>query len=267
MVAVSAQGVSSQRDQSLRSLERGVAVIAVDRGMVLAEASLFNGDEPTDPGAAPNWSRFGDSWAFRLTVRPARVVEAQVSTASVASPEDRGGAGPTAIKWSTSARYAGNVGSTPVYGMAEWARTSEANGAFVFYTALVEAGVTLGRHQPYYRFERTDRPEDLRTFGDPFRTVRPHLDNSILGVTRWSVHTIGYAILVTPRAARYEARPLIEFTGGHITTISGLFDPVAVYGRNTFWTLSVGLRLGWGMGGHRMGHYGVPMKSAMPMEM
>src|SRR5262249_36856616 len=81
-------------------LERAVAMIAVDRGMLLAEASLFNGDEPTSPGASPNWSRLGDSWAVRLTLRPWSAVEAQVSTASVASPEDRGGAGPTAIKWS-----------------------------------------------------------------------------------------------------------------------------------------------------------------------
>ena len=248
-------------------LERGVAMIAIERGIVVGEASLFNGDEPTNPGESPNWSRFGDSWSVRLTLRPIPGLEAQVSTASVASPEDRGGAGPTASKWSTSARFARDLGRTPVYGMAEWARTSEAAGAYVFYTALVEGGIIAGRHQPYYRFERTDRPEDIRTFDDPFRTVRPHLDNSILGVTRWSVHTIGYAILVTPRAARFEARTLVEFSGGSIKTLSGLFDPNTVYGRTTFWTLSLGLRLGWGMAGHRMGHYGVPMKTAMPMEM
>ncbi|HUK22753.1 MAG TPA: hypothetical protein VLV45_14515 [Gemmatimonadales bacterium] len=248
-------------------LERGVAMIAIERGMVTGEASLFNGDEPQNPGQSPNWSRFGDSWSARLMLRPVKGMETGVSRASVASPEDRGGAGPTADKWSVSARFAGSWARTPVYGMAEWARTSESAGALVYYTVLVEGAVTVGRHQPYYRFERTDRPEDIRTFDDPFRTVRPHLDNSVLGITRWSVHTIGYAILVTPRTARFEARPLVEFSGGSIKTISGLFDPVAVYGRDTFWTLSVGLRLGWGMTGHRMGHYGVPMKTAMPMEM
>src|SRR2546426_6549297 len=52
---------------------------------------------------------------------------------------------------------------------------------------------TLSRSQPYYRFERTERPEDMRTL-DPFRSVRPHLDNSILGTSRWSIHTLGYGL-------------------------------------------------------------------------
>jgi hypothetical protein len=54
--------------------------------------------------------------------------------------------------------------------------------------------------------------------------------------------------------------PFVELSFGRIATVGGgLFDPVAVYGRDSFRSVSVGLRLDWGMRGHRMGHYGVPM--------
>ena len=124
----------------------------------------------------------------------------------------------------------------------------------MFHSVLFETALTTGRHQPYYRFERTERPEDTRT-SDLFRTVRPVLDNSILGITRWSIHTFGYGV----RLGHLE--PFVEVSLGQIAIVSGaLFDPTAFYGRDTFRSLSAGLRLDWGMRGHRMGHYGVPME-------
>jgi hypothetical protein len=51
-------------------LERVVAVAAVRKGPVIGEIGTFNGDEPTSPGSSPEFSRFGDSWAARLTVTP-----------------------------------------------------------------------------------------------------------------------------------------------------------------------------------------------------
>ena len=80
----------------------------------------------------------------------------------------------------------------PVYGLLEWARTSEAGGFFVFRSLLAEGAWTGGRHRLYYRFERTERPEEERI--SDFRSLRPHLENSILGITRWTVHTAGYAL-------------------------------------------------------------------------
>lgn len=243
-------------------LERALAMAAVAVGRVTVEASLFNGDEPESPGQAPRWSRFGDSWSARLTLRPIVGVEGQVSTATVASPENRAGAGPAAHKWSASLRAERPAGGGRWYALVEWARTSEAEGFFVFHSALAEAAFTAGRHQSYYRFERTERPEEMRA-ADPFRTVRPHLDNSVLGIDRWSVHTVGYAARLGPRAGSLDVRPFVELSYGRVATVSGAFDPATFYGRPTFWTASGGVRVGWGMAGHRMGHYGAPM-DAMP---
>ena len=242
-------------------LERALAMAAVQVGRVTVEATLFNGDEPERPGQAPNLSRFGDSWAGRVTLRPLTGLEWQASAANVHSPESRGGAGTDAHKWSSSLRVDRRAGLTQLYGLVEWGRTSEANGAFVFHTVLAEAAVAAGRHRPYYRFERTERPEDARTL-DPFRTVRPHLDNSILGIDRWSIHTAGYGVRFGAAADRLDLQPFVEVSYGRIAKVDGgLFDPAAVYGRASFWTASVGLRVGWGMRGHRMGRYGVPMET------
>lgn len=241
-------------------LERAIGMVAVDVGRATVEAAAFNGDEPTSPGDTPNLSRFGDSWAVRLTLRPLSGLEWQVSTAAVHSPENRPGAGTDASKWSSSLRADRDIGDARIYGLAEWARTSEAQGAFVFHTVLLEAALTTGRHQPYYRFERTERPEESRAF-DEFRTVRPLLDNSILGITRWSIHTVGYDIRLRGAKRRLALNPFVEASFGRISTVGGgLFDPAAVYGRDSFRSVSVGLRVDWGMRGHRMGHYGVPME-------
>jgi hypothetical protein len=242
-------------------LERALALVAVEIGRVTLEAAPFGGDEPEHPGQAPNLSRFGDSWAARLTLRPLPGLEWQASTANVHSPEHRDGAGTDARKWSTSLRGERRAGHTSLYGLLEWARTSEANSAFVFHTALAEAGITAGRHRPYYRFERTERPEDERTL-DLFRSVRPPVDNSILGITRWSIHTAGYGVRLGAPTGPLELQPFVEASYGRIARVGGgLFDPVAFYGRSSFWSASVGLRAGWGMSGHRMGRYGVPMET------
>jgi hypothetical protein len=250
-------------------LERALAMVAVDAGPATLEAAAFNGDEPTSPGDMPYLSRFGDSWAARLTLRPVSGFEWQASTAAVHSPENRPGAGTDARKWSTSVRVDRRFGSATLYSLGEWARTSEAQGAFVFHSLLFEAAVTTGRHQPYYRFERTERPEESRLLNE-FRTVRPLLDNSILGITRWSIHTMGYAVRLGASTRRLALEPFVEVSLGRIATVAGgLFNVTAVYGRDSFRSLSAGLRLDWGMRGHRMGHYGVPMEmpEMPPMKM
>ena len=49
-------------------LERYVIVGALRRSGLIAEASVFNGDEPLSPGSPPSASRFGDSWSLRGTI-------------------------------------------------------------------------------------------------------------------------------------------------------------------------------------------------------
>ena len=138
--------------------------------------------------------------------------------------------------------------------MVEWARTSEAGGFFVFHSLLAEGAWTRGRHRLQYRFERTERPEEERISN--FRSLRPHLENSILGITRWTVHTAGYEFDL-PRTGVLRLRPLLEVSYGQIRKVGGgLFDIETLYGQDHFWSVSVGLRVGAGMPMHRMGRYG-----------
>ena len=242
-------------------LERAVAMMGVRVGPLMAEAGLFNGDEPERPGQWPRVSRFGDSWSGRLTVNPVAGLELQGSHASVHSPEHRPGAGTDQRKWSLSGRWSGALGSFPVYGLLEWARTSEAEGFFVFHSVLAEGAWTLGRSRLYYRFERTERPEEERTL-NPFRSLRPHLENSILGKTRWTIHTAGYTVHLQPVSV-LSVLPLAELSYGRIANVGGgLFDAQSFYGKTSFWSVSVGARLSLGMPLHRMGRYGVAQDTA-----
>jgi hypothetical protein len=241
-------------------LERAVTILGTRMGPVLVEAGLFNGDEPERPGQWPAVSRFGDSWAARLTVFPLAGLELQGSHADVHSPEHRPGFGTDQSKWSLSGRWSGLVRRDPLYAMMEWARTSEAAGFFVFDSFLAEGAWTRGRGRLLYRFERTERPEEQRALS-PFRSARPHLENSILGTTRWTIHTIGSAYEV-PGLAPVRALPFVELSYGRIKALGGLFNPSAFYGKPSFWSLSIGVRLGAGLPLHRMGRYGVAQDTA-----
>jgi hypothetical protein len=235
-------------------LERAVAIGAMRRGPLMLELGLFNGDEPERPGQWPRiGGRFGDSWSGRLTGTPVTGLELQGSFARVHSPEHRPGAGTDQDKWSVSARWDRTVGRYPVYGMVEWARTSEAGGFFVFHSLLGEGAWSSGRHRLYYRFERTERPEEERISN--FRALRPHLENSILGITRWTVHTAGYS-LQGAAIGPVRLEPLAEVSLGSIAPVDGAFEIVPFYGDDHWWSWTVGLRLTAGEPKHRMGRYG-----------
>jgi hypothetical protein len=245
-------------------LERAVAIAAYRTGPIRAEAGLFNGDEPERPGQWPRiGGRFGDSWSARVTgtVRPGATV--QGSLAQVHSPEHRPGAGTDQRKVNLSARWEGGLGGHPTYGLVEWARTSEADGFFVFYSLLAEGAWSAGPHRLQYRFERTERPEEERV--SRFRSLRPHLENSILGVTRWTTQTVGYRVLAL-RRGRLTVEPLAEVGYSRVAKVGGgIFDPAAVYGRNRIWTLTLGVQLGAGAAMHRMGRYGAAEETEMEM--
>jgi hypothetical protein len=232
-------------------LERAVVLAGVRVGPALLEGALFNGDEPVSPGSWPAWDRFGDSWSARLTVTPLEGLEVQGSYARVDSPEDRGGAAPADRKVSASARWERGRW----YGELEWARTATADGAFTFHSALAEGAVTLGKNRPYVRLERSDRPEEERLFSSRFRTRRPLFDNSILGITRWTVLTGGSALDMSWRTLRYT--PFVEASWIGIARVGGgVFDPLVFFGRTRGVALTLGVRLATGMRMHRMGRYG-----------
>ena len=246
-------------------LERAVALAGVQAGPVLLEGSLFDGDEPQRPDQWPNVSRLGDSWSLRLTVRPVAGVEWEGSHAFVRSPETREPGGLNASKWSTALRWEGPILGRPVYAMAEWAQTT-APGVYTLRTELLETQVNAGAHHPYARLERTDRPEDGRTL-DPFRVQRPIIENSILGITRWTVGTLGYAV-DAGRIWKVMPRPFVEGSLIGITKLGGgVFDPAVFYGTGRHWSVTAGVRLTWGMGAHRMGHYEPVASAGMSMPM
>lgn len=238
-------------------LERAVIIAAAGLDRLVVEATLFNGDEPEEPWQWPRLSgRFGDSWAIRLTGRPAEGVEAQLSRARVKSPEHRGGLASPHEKWSASARLDRMVGASRIYALAEWARNTEGYGFFRFHTALLEASVGRGRHTGYFRVERTDRPEEERS-SDPFRSLRPHLEDTILGQTRWTIGTAGYrAVFSFPRSG-VRLEPRLEATLARIANVgTGVLRADELYGGTRVWSVTVGLRVAAGPS-HRMGRYGL----------
>lgn len=240
-------------------LERLVAITAVRVGPVTAEAGVFNGDEPTKPSDWPRLARFGDSWSGRLTLVPVAGVELQGSYADVASPEHRDGEGLDQTKWSTSARLETGTTAGRVYGLVEWARTTEGDDFFAYESVLAEGALRGRSFGVAYRFERSERPEEQRA-DEPFRTVRPQLDNSILGRTRWSIHTVALDAALADRWPGLGFAPFVELSAGRVTSLTpASFDPVAFYGRDTFWSVSAGVRLAFGVRLHRMGRYGVAL--------
>ena len=237
-------------------LERAVVSAAVRAGPVGLEAGLFNGDEPERPGQWPLLDRFGDSWSARVTLHPVPGVEVQGSHARVKSPEHRPGAGPVQRKWSASARLERPLGGSPVSLLAEWARTTDAGGFFVFSSLLAESAWKTGPHRLLYRFERTERPEEERT-RDLFRSARPHLDNAVFTTTRWTVHTLGWGVELLDGGSRARLQPFGEFSLASVASATpDAFDPAQFYGSRRLWAVHAGVRLGWGASMHRMGRYG-----------
>jgi hypothetical protein len=243
-------------------LERAVLIGQVRRGPVTLEAALFNGDEPESPGQWPLirndsvW-RFGDSWSLRALVSPLAGLELQGSLASIHSPEHRQGGGGGHDKVSVSARWQDGDARGSRYALVEWGRSSELDGTFRLETVLAEAALTRGRWQVSARYESTLRPEEER-LADPYKTHRPHIENSILGTLRWNLATFRLAAELSPRGSKAGIQPFVEVTGGHIARVgSGIADAIDIYGTDRVRHLSVGVVIEWQGRNHRMGRYGV----------
>jgi hypothetical protein len=244
-------------------LERWLATTGVRTGPVMLEAALFTGAEPFEPTDWGSLDRFGDSWAARATAFPLSGVEAQVSFANVESPEMPGGAGWDQRKWSASLRAERRLATGTLYGLAEWKRSTVIDNGrdiFSFGSVLAEAEIALGGWRPALRIERTQRPEEERSF-DPFRSPWPHPGATVLGITRWTI--VGARVQRDVALAALRLAPFIETSYAHVTeTAGGPFDPRVFYGGRDIWTFNVGLRLGAGSHRARMGRYGVAATAA-----
>jgi len=87
-------------------------------------------------------------------------------------------------------------------------------------------------------------------------------------MTRWTISTLGAQVLAWHRSA-VSFGPTAEVAFANVTKLGGgVFDPRVFYGRTSFTTLTVGVRVDWRMAGHRMGYYrGTPTHHEMTMPM
>lgn len=244
--------------------ERAIVVGAVSYRSLGVELSRFNGDEPESPSDWPNSSRFFDSWSGRLTARIYDAAEFQGSFARVVSPEIARGGGLNQLKWSASGRFE----NKSLYGLAEYAHSAELEGdrdAFEFQSFLAEGSATRNRFSVAARIEQTERAEEERA-SNPFRTPRPASDLSILGRTRWTIATVNASRSFVVRKA--DLAPFIEVGRARVRGLDrfAVFDPESFYGSDVMWSLSVGVKFGFGMMMNRMGRYGAALpKSSMDM--
>lgn len=226
---------------------------------VAIELATFNGDEPLSPTSAPQWSRFGDSHAMRLTVWPRDALEIQASAASVRSPEFVQPDGLDQRKFNASVRVTPSRGAMQ-YALVEWSQTDERYGGrqiVTYGSGLAEALLRSGLWSLAARAEQTTRPEDERLL-DPFRTARPPNHLVIQGMTRW-------------RIASVQLARSVHIGSGVHTTVFGelshalstpllrpvLLDPRDIIGANTAWFATAGVRIGAGNMAARAGRYGV----------
>jgi hypothetical protein len=240
-------------------LERVQLIAAARFGTTVAlEAALFNGDEPLSPTSAPQWSRFADSRAARLTVWPLGTVEIQASVGSVRSPEFVNSDGLDQRKLSSSMRWS-PVQSPVRYGLVEWARTEEryaGRGIIAYGTGLAEAQLGSGLWTASVRAERTTRPEEERLL-NLFRTARPPNDLTIKGLTRWELFSAQVARGL-PDAGWARASVFVEATRARSAPVLRpvLLDPRDVIGKAVAWHITVGARIGLGAMPARVGRYG-----------
>jgi hypothetical protein len=198
-------------------------------------------------------------------VRPLAGAELQGSHAYIASPENEFGGGLDQRKWNASARYEAPAGPfDAVYALAEIARTEQLSGgtpAFIFTSVLAEAAAAGDGWRGALRYERTTRPEEER-LNSPFRSLRPHNDENIIGATRWNTWTA--RLERTLEGGVFELTPFAEGSRLHVRELTGsVFDPESFYGDDVHWSLSVGARIGVGMRHERMGRYGVARAPAV----
>jgi hypothetical protein len=242
--------------QVMERVQITAAVRLAERAAV--EVSTFNGDEPQTPTSQPQWDRFADSRAARLTVWPRDGVEIQGSVAAVRSPEFLRPDGLDHAKGSASIRVVPRRGILQ-YGLLEWARTDEryqGRHIITYGSALAEARLRVRHWSLSLRAEQTTRPEDERLL-DLFRTARPPNHLVIQGMTHWRIGSAQLARDV--RVVRWSHTTLfVEATRAHSRPllVPVLLDPRDVIGGNAAWHLTAGLRLGVGAMAQRVGRYG-----------
>ncbi len=231
------------------------AAYRLDSGWI-GEFSVFGGAEPEDAYDFSNIESFGDSWSARLT----KVIEAGANASieaatSYAHVEEKHGAEVEVTKLANaSLRFESVRGMDRTYGMIEasHSRPEEGEG---YWAILAEGEHRTGMHRPYTRLEWSTRPEYHR-LGLPGTPEFYRYDHGTHtdGATQWVIATLGYGL--EARSSTISTRPFVEVQYHHVSSERGAVDPMTLFGRTSFWTVSTGFRLFWGGSGMRMGRYG-----------
>jgi hypothetical protein len=233
-----------------------------------AEAGIFGGSEPTGPTDFSNIESFGNSFSARITrrfgigVMGAWPWEIAASYGRVVEAEDH-----TANLFNFAIRHEHDHGATHMYSLIEASLNDPVHGRG-YYSIAAEGSLQRGRHKPYGRAELATRPEFPRAGArDTDGFFRYDHADEALGATRWLILTAGYGHTVS--TLPFGVRPYLEGQFHRVDADRGSIDPVVLFGRSTFWTISVGFRVFLGGDPMRMGMYGVldPMTMMHDMQM
>jgi hypothetical protein len=178
------------------------------------------------------------------------------ASASYGDVTENHGSGPEGTRLLNAAlRHASTVGNAPVYALVE-ASTSDPEDTEGYFSVLGEARLDLRGHQPYVRLELASRPEYARDGGPDTEDffLYDH-DAEPIGATRWLITSVAYAHEVT--GYPWSVRPFVEVQHHRATPARGGIQPDVVFGRRSFWAISLGARIFLGGDPMRMGSYGV----------
>jgi len=225
------------------------------------EVGVFGGTEPEGPYDLSNIESFGNSWSARVAKRwgaghgPTAAWEASASYANVVEEHDT--REETTRLWNIALRHARAYRFGGLYTLAEFSR-ADAEHDDEYFSVLGEAQLSVGRHQPYLRFEYATRPEYPRD-GAPGTDAffRYDHDAEPIGATRWAIGNFGYGFVATPGAV--SIRPFVDAQVHRVWLERGpaALAPEPLFGADAFWSISFGARVFFGGDPMRMGAYGV----------
>jgi hypothetical protein len=225
------------------------------------EAGLFGGAEPEGPYDLSNIESFGDSWSARVARRwgaghgSTAAWEASASFGRVV--EEHHEETNTTDQWNVAVRHAHNYDFGEVYALAEFSRSDPEHDEH-YFSALAEAQLSLGRHQPYVRLEYATRPEfprDGAPGSDDF--FRYDHDAEAVGATRWTIVNLGYNFLATRGMLSIRPFANTQFHRVRLERGPATLAPDALFGADSVWSVSLGARIFAGGDPMRMGSYGV----------
>lgn len=222
------------------------------------ETSVFGGTESRGPYDFSNINSFGDSWSARVSKRwgpgsgPFSTWEVSTSYARVAGFHH--GMKETNQLWNMALRSGpnGHWGLQEAFVEASFGQQVHNND---FFSVLAELWFDWSMHQPFVRVEYSSRPEYLRDrrAGDS-GFFRYDQATDPISSTLWLTNTVAYAYEST--GYPFSIRPFAEVQHFKIWQDGPFVDPISLFGSDSFWGLTIGVRVFAGGSPMRMGAYG-----------